>query len=280
MCHFAPIPDPEARFRGMSWLTPLVRELQADKAMTEHKLTFFEKGATPNIAVMLDVTDPDKYEKWVEKIRARFGGAENAYETMVLGAGAKVQPVGSDIRQIDFKVTQGAGETRIAAAASVPPVIVGLSEGLAAATYSNYALAMRRFADLTMRPLWRNICGSLAQIIDVPPGSELWYDDRDIAALKDDIVSRAEVQSKQGAAARQMFDAGYLPNSIVEWLNSDDITQLRHSGSSSIQTQEGNGNGAAPQQPQLPEGEERNALPPARRSVMEELEAALEEGAG
>jgi phage portal protein BeeE len=53
-------------------------------------------------------------------------------------------------------VTQGAGETRIAAAAGVPPVIVGLSEGLQAATYSNYSQARRRFADGTMRPLWRN----------------------------------------------------------------------------------------------------------------------------
>jgi hypothetical protein len=59
------------------------------------------------------------------------------------------------MKQIDFKVTQGHGETRIAAAAGVPPIIVGLSEGLEAATYSNYGQARRRFADVTMRPLWR-----------------------------------------------------------------------------------------------------------------------------
>jgi hypothetical protein len=38
VAHFAPIPDPEARFRGMSWLTPIVREIMADKSMNEHKL--------------------------------------------------------------------------------------------------------------------------------------------------------------------------------------------------------------------------------------------------
>ena len=267
MCHFAPIPDPEARFRGMSWLTPLLRELQADNAMTEHKLQFFENAATPNLAVMLDVSDPDRFQKWEDKIRAKFAGVSNAYETLVLGAGAQIVPVGTDLKQLDFKVTQGAGETRIAAAASVPPVIVGLSEGLEAATYSNYALAMRRFADLTLRPLWRNIAGSLEHVIDVPGGAELWYDDRDIAALKDDIVSRAEVQAKQGAAAKLMFDAGYLPESIVEWLNADDITRLSHSGLTSVQTQ-GSNNG----------GGEMQALPPASRALLEELEAVVEGG--
>jgi hypothetical protein len=37
VAHFAPIPDPEARFRGMSWLTPILREIEADSAATTHK---------------------------------------------------------------------------------------------------------------------------------------------------------------------------------------------------------------------------------------------------
>jgi hypothetical protein len=38
MCHWSPIPDPEAQYRGMSWLTPVCREIQADGAATLHKL--------------------------------------------------------------------------------------------------------------------------------------------------------------------------------------------------------------------------------------------------
>ena len=33
-----------ARFRGMSWLTPIIPELMADSAATQHKLKFFETG--------------------------------------------------------------------------------------------------------------------------------------------------------------------------------------------------------------------------------------------
>src|SRR5205823_2138143 len=32
------------RWRGMSWLTPVLREIQADTATTRHKQKFFENG--------------------------------------------------------------------------------------------------------------------------------------------------------------------------------------------------------------------------------------------
>ena len=38
-------------------------------------------------------------------------------------AGADVTPVGSNLKDIDFKSVRGGGETRIAAAAQVPPII-------------------------------------------------------------------------------------------------------------------------------------------------------------
>ena len=37
-----------------------------------------------------------------------------------------------------------------------------------------------------MRPLWRNVAGSLATVVNIPAGSVLWYDDRDIAFLQED----------------------------------------------------------------------------------------------
>jgi hypothetical protein len=46
--HFAPYPDPLADWRGMSWLTPVAREVQSDGQMSTHKQKYFENGATPN----------------------------------------------------------------------------------------------------------------------------------------------------------------------------------------------------------------------------------------
>lgn len=237
VAHFAPIPDPLAQYRGMSWLTPIVREVMADKAANDHKLKFFENGATPNMVVKLDVSDLEKFSGWVAKFKEQYEGAGNAYKTMFLGAGADATVVGADMQQLDFKVTQGAGETRIAAAAGVPPVIVGLSEGLAAATYSNYGQARRRFADGTMRPLWRNAAGSLAQIITVPAGAELWYDDRDIPFLQEDLKDTADILSANSESIRKLTDAGYTPESVVAAVIANDLNLLKHTGLYSVQLQ-------------------------------------------
>lgn len=237
VAHFAPIPDPDARYRGMSWLTPIIRDVMADKAMTEHKLAFMEHGATPNLVIKLDVPDIDVYSQWIEKLSEEHAGAFNAYKTLYLGAGADATVVGTDLRKIDYKIVQAGGETRIASAAGVPPIIAGLSEGLAAATYSNYGQARRAFSDATMRPLWRNLAGSLAPIIRVPGDAELWYDASDVAFLQEDESDAADILSTQADSIRTFVDAGFLPASAVDAVTSGDLSRLEHSGLFSVQLQ-------------------------------------------
>lgn len=237
VAHFASMPDPMARFRGMSWLTPVVREVMADKAATDHKLAFFENSATPNLAVKLDINDLEKFKGWIEEFKKQHQGVSHAYETMFLAAGADVTVIGKDLQQLEFKVTQGAGETRIAAAAGVPPVVVGLSEGLAAATYSNYAQARRRFADNTIRPLWRNVCGSLQRVVRTPSDAQLWYDDRDVSALQEDKQDAAKIQQTQALSIKTLVDAGFTAESAVKAVQTEDWGALQHTGLFSVQMQ-------------------------------------------
>ena len=252
VAHFAPIPDPMHNYRGMSWVTPIVREMAADSAARDHKLSFFENGATPNMVVRLDKESkasqsPQAFTDWVDKFRGQTEARNStgkAYRTMYLAGGADITVVGSDLKQLDFKTTQGAGETRIAAAAGVPPVIVGLSEGLQAATYSNYGQARRRFADLTMRPLWRNAAGSLAVIVPPPVGADLWYDDRDIPFLAEDRKDAAEIAGREAQTLRTLVDAGYLPESVIAAVQANDWSALKHSGLFSVQLQPPNPDGA------------------------------------
>lgn len=256
VAHFAPIPDPEFRFRGMSWLTPIIREIMGDAAATTHKLKFFENGATVNLVVTVDANtpdgktmSPDQFQKWVDVFEDNHKGIADAYKTLYLGGGADVKPVGADLKQVDFKVTQGAGETRIAAAARIPPVIVGLSEGLEASTYSNYGQARRAFADLTMRPLWRHAAGALAPLVRVPDDAELWYDDRDIPFLQEDQKDAAEIQGREAQTIRQLIDAGYTPDSAVAAVMADNWSLLEHTGMFSVQLHPP-GQGQQPTDPQ------------------------------
>src|SRR6266571_5627655 len=43
--HWHPLPDPAAEFRGMSWLTPVIRDVQADSGMTTYKIRYLEHHA-------------------------------------------------------------------------------------------------------------------------------------------------------------------------------------------------------------------------------------------
>lgn len=86
VAHFAPIPDPLATFRGMSWLSPVIREVQADTAATEHKWQFFNNGATPNMVVKFDASlSKDQAAEFKELMESEHQGVANAYRTLYLG---------------------------------------------------------------------------------------------------------------------------------------------------------------------------------------------------
>jgi Phage portal protein len=252
VAHFAPVPDPAASFRGMSWLLPVVREFMSDSAMTIHKMKFLENGATPNMVVTLDPSiKKEAFKEWVSMFSEKHEGVLNAYKTLYLGAGSSITPVGSDFKQMEFAVTQAVGETRICAAAGVPPVLVGVTEGIRASTYSNYQQAKRYFADGTLRPLWRNMASSLEMIIPVPSNSELWYDDRDIPFLSEDLKDQAEVQSQNAQAMKALIDAGFEADSVVEAIGGNDWKRLKHTGLFSVQLQPP-GTVFEPTKPQIP----------------------------
>jgi phage portal protein BeeE len=238
VCHFAPIPDPQASYRGMSWMTPIVREVQSDKSMTRHKVRFMQNAATPNMVIkhQPQVT-PKQALEFKALMSQEYEGPENAGKTLHIGGGADLTVVGKDFREIDLRAVQGAGETRIAAAAGTPPIIVGLSEGLQSATYSNYGQARRRFADGTMHPLWGNAAGSLERIRPAPVGARLWYDARDVPFLREDAKDAADIAQIQAASIRQLVDGGFEPDSVVAAINTGDMTLLVHSGRLSVQLQ-------------------------------------------
>jgi phage portal protein BeeE len=240
VAHFAPIPDPLANWRGMSWLTPVLREISSDSAATLHKWKFFENGISPQVVVSLDAsTKPESFERFMAIMDEQHKGVENAYKTIYLGGGANAEVLGADMKQLDFKATQGAGESRLAAAAGVPPVIVGFSEGLQGSSLNagNYSASRRRFADGTLRPLWRQAAGSLATLLPPQNGAVLWYDDRDIAFLREDRKDAAEIQGTEARSIRTLLDAGFTADSVTAAVIAQDWTLLQHTGLFSVQLQ-------------------------------------------
>jgi phage portal protein BeeE len=249
--HFAPQVDPLATYRGMSWLQPVLREISNDRSMMRHKSKFFENAATPNLAVTFDKeVSREAFEAFVKAHEARSVGVDKAYKTMMLAGGADVKTIGADFKAMDFTAIQGHGETRVAAAAGVPPIIVGFSEGLQSATYSNYGQARRRFADGTMHPLWENAAGSFGHLIKAPSspiltqspegkgsksGVRLWYESRDIPFLREDRLDAANIQNRQAQTIRALVEAGFTPDSVRQAVDGEDWRLLEHTGMFSVQ---------------------------------------------
>jgi hypothetical protein len=240
VAHFAPIPDPRATYRGMSWLSPIVREVMGDGAMTTHKLKFHENAGTPNLVIKRsEPLGQDSFKTWVAMMEEGHKGLANAYKTLYLTAGADATVVGADLRALDFKIVQGAGETRMAAAAGVHPVLVGLSEGMqgAALNAGNFNSARRSTADTTMWHLWSNAAGSLESIVPPPGGARLWVDP-DMPFLREDRKDAAEIKQIRATTLNTYLTAGFTPESATKALIAEDENLLKHSGLLSVQLQE------------------------------------------
>ncbi|MGA1037876.1 MAG: phage portal protein [Ilumatobacteraceae bacterium] len=241
ICHFKPLPDPMHPFRGRSWISTVLPDVTADDAFSEYKHSFMRNSATPNLVVSFDPQiTKEAFETFVQRMDASHRGVDRAFKTLYLGGGADVKVVGANFDQLNLKSVQGAGETRIAAAAGVPASYLGISEGLAGSSLNsgNYVAARRRFADGTIRPLWRSAAAALQNVLELPdPTVRLWYDDRDVAFLQEDVLDTAEIRSKDAVTMRQLVDGGFDPQSVVDAVTTGDMTLLVHSGQLSVQLQ-------------------------------------------
>jgi hypothetical protein len=251
VAHYKPVPDPLDRYKGMSWLTPIIRDIEGDKAAAQHKRNLFRRGAMlRNIVSFSPDIDPDDFDYFVAKFKEEHEGPDNAFNTLFIGGGADVTVASANLQELDFARVTAAGENRIAAAAKVPGAIAGLAEGQQGTPLGqgDFYAKRRLFADLYARPHWRMFAAALDKILPRPRlpnstlpnlGASLWYDDRDIAFLRDDAADASAIQRDQMAAINQGIMAGFLADAVVDAVTAFDLRRLvsNHSGLFSVQMQ-------------------------------------------
>lgn len=245
VCHWTPVLDPDSPYtKGMSWITPILREVRSDNSATDHKAQFFANGATPNMVVKFpeNVMTQDQFDRFKAKMEAEYAGTRGAGKTLYLAPGADVEVVGKDFKEMDFSETQGRDETRIASAAGVPPVLVGLKESLAGSSLNagNYAAARRSFADGTMSDLYRGFVSALETIVPAPTAkgpAKLWFDLSQVPFFREDRGDAATIRSTQATTIKQLIDAGYEPASVIAAMEAEDFNLLVHTGLYSVQLQ-------------------------------------------
>lgn len=239
VAHWAPIPDPVAMYRGMSWMTPIIREGVTDKGISLQKLRYFQQGARPGIIGSFDkdVSAEQAYE-FQEKFYQTKIGSQNAYKPLFIGGGCTLTELKVNVE--DFDVVAGTSELRIAAAAQVPAVLVGLGiEALKGSATSfqqgNFQAAKDAFIDGLMRPLWGHFAETVQKLIDVPDGYRLGYDDRDISYLREDQEQVAKRKEIDAATITQLVRDGFKWKSAVEYVLQDDLSLLEHTEMFSVQ---------------------------------------------
>jgi phage portal protein BeeE len=266
MAHWSPLPDPLNAGLGMSWLTPAIRDIQGDSLATQHKISFFTNGATPNMVVK-GIASPTgekltkaQFDDIVDMLEARHTGVRNAYKTLYLTAGADATVVGSDLKQMDFTSVQGRGETRISVLSRVPAPLLGISEGLAGSSLNagNFGMARRMFADTWVYPTAQDLAAALAPLVRVPADAELWPDTADMPILREDAKDAAEIMQIESSTVVSLSSGGFTRDSAKAAVAARDVTLLVPDPNwVSVQLQQSNG-AAKPQQPHPGQGGNAN----------------------
>ena len=238
---WAPEPDPNYPWRGLSWISSVMREMLIDGQVTDHQGKFFEKAAVPGLVFMMDPSrTPDEIKQYQEVVDRKFAGVGNSYRNMFLGGATDVKVVGSAMNDLGLGELQGTFENRVAVRSRIPAVVLGTKEALSGSSLNagNYSAARRMLADGWFSPTVDNLCAALEPIIKVPnDGSELSFDPSRVLFLQEDQADQASIQQTQAVAMRQLVEAGFDPTTVVDALMSGDMSKLTHTGNVSVQLQ-------------------------------------------
>jgi hypothetical protein len=223
--HFSPVPDPHARWRGMSWLTPILREVRADQALTQYKEFHLDNGAMPGLVVKysMKLSDPT-VDTLRKRMRARYGGPENAGNVLILDQGADATVAGSTLAELQADAVTKAGERRVCAAGGPGMLVIcGFEQG-------DYQTAIRELADLWARPQWRMCCAALEHLVPTSAQVDpvrLWYDVSGIAALREGELQRAQAYLVKAQGLSSTIMAGMTRISAIAAADTGDLALLK-----------------------------------------------------
>jgi phage portal protein BeeE len=278
VAHWSPLPDPLSPGLGMSWLTPALRDIQGDNMMIEHKVKFYDNGATPNLVITgVPGVTPEQFNKWVDQFGDDHDGIRNAYRTMYLALGMDAKVVGSNLEELDFSSTGGYSETRISFLSRVPAALLGISAGLKGSSLNagNYAETRRTFTDTWVYPTLQDLCKALAVLVDVPQYAELWFDTTDMPILRDDAQVVADVEKVKEETIVAYVNGGFTAESAIAAVRGQDISLLKHSGLVSVQLQPPGTVAAPPSEPSVASANGKPPAPNGGKPAMRSMDAMM-----
>lgn len=125
---------PKADFYGIPDYIPAVGSMLANLEIRDYNIKFFENGAVPQYAVILEGGEMDDETEDVIKahFRDNIKGSSNAHKTLVISSpeGGKVnfEPLAVDVKDGHFRLYRMDNRDEIIHAHGVPPYRIGIAE--------------------------------------------------------------------------------------------------------------------------------------------------------
>lgn len=198
-------PDPRNPSRGIGFVEQAWRAHVLDMERESYQGEVTKNLKHPGTVISTEKPVPeDQREKARTEFRDRFGRGKRG-EIAFLGGNAKIE-IMNPLKDMDWPGLTGLSETRICAAAGVPPILIGARAGLDRSTYSNYEQAKKAFYLSTMAPLWEDIADDLTLSFQDELGSALRF------RFRYDALPEFQGDENQKATrVIQLFSAGLMP---------------------------------------------------------------------
>ncbi len=195
-CFAVNFPDPDGESGGMvegfGPLTAISRQVSADNKATDHVGALLANYAQPGVAIEIQDSVTEEEGKLIKaKFRQEFGGGGLGTPALIQ-AGAKIVPLGFNLRDLEFPELRANAEARICGAFGVPAILAGTKVGLDRSTYSNTSEARQFFAETTLSWYWRRYADALTNQLAIEYGDDITidFDTSEVRALAGQKIER------------------------------------------------------------------------------------------
>lgn len=188
--------NPADRYFGKPPLRSAARAISLDNAATDFVDRLLRNDATPTAVVTTEQAITDTL---VDRLRAKWfqrHGGDNRGGIAFLQKGMTVQPLGLNLKDLEFPDLRTISESRICMALGVPPILVGAKVGLDRSTFANYHEAVESWWQGPLWSLQRKFQDAFAgALLPTPVGKKrimLAWDNSEVPSLKESESARWE----------------------------------------------------------------------------------------
>jgi HK97 family phage portal protein len=197
-CVAVNFPDPDGESGGMvegfGPLAAIARQVSADNKATDHVGALLGNYAQPGVAIEIQDNVSEEEGKLIKaKFRQEFGGGGMGTPALIQ-AGAKIIPLGFNLRDLEFPDLRANAEARICGAFGVPAILAGVKVGLDRSTFANMAESRQFFAETTCSWYWRRYADAFTNQLaaDFGEGITIDFDTSGVRALAGQKIERLQ----------------------------------------------------------------------------------------